>query len=95
MEIKLGMKIKDSLTGFEGFVTARCEYMNGCVQYIIRPATLKDGSPQNTVWLDEQQIIPLEGEDEGEDEAEKVPSPQPTGGPQNHPDRSDPPGFGA
>jgi hypothetical protein len=28
-KIQLGAKVKDSLTGFVGTVTARCEYLNG------------------------------------------------------------------
>ena len=41
-EIKLGVRIKDRVTGFEGIVTARVEYLNGCIQYCITPKMGED-----------------------------------------------------
>lgn len=34
---KLGLKAKDKITGFEGIITARCEYLTGCNQYCLTP----------------------------------------------------------
>lgn len=36
-EIKLGTKVEDKITGFIGIAEQRLEYMNGCVQYGVRP----------------------------------------------------------
>ena len=51
--IKLGDKVKDSVTGISGIATARTHYMNGCVQYCIEYAV--KGEPK-TLWVDEQRI---------------------------------------
>lgn len=54
--IKLGDKVKDSITGFEGVVVARIEYLNGCIQFEVLPAGLKDGQPLKAHWIDEQRL---------------------------------------
>lgn len=54
--VKLGDKVKDKLTGFEGIVMGRTEYLNGCVSIGILPIELKDGKPQDWVWIDEQRV---------------------------------------
>lgn len=54
---KLNEKVKDKLTGFEGTVVARCEFVNGCTQYELQSSTLKDGLPQKTMWIDEVQLV--------------------------------------
>lgn len=33
VKIKLGDKVRDLVTGYEGIATSRTEFMNGCVQY--------------------------------------------------------------
>lgn len=52
----LGKKVKDSVTGLTGIATARIEYMNGCVQYMIQPKVVKDGVPAKAEWYDAQQV---------------------------------------
>jgi hypothetical protein len=56
--VKLGDKVKDSLTGFEGVATARTEYLYGCVHVCVTPTGLKDGKPIESQWFDEQRIDP-------------------------------------
>lgn len=57
VEIKLGMKARDIVTGLEGIITARTEFLNGCVRYIIQPPmNKKDNSVPNESWFDQQQI---------------------------------------
>jgi hypothetical protein len=55
--IKLGSRAKDTITGFQGIVTGRCEYLYGCSQLCIRPEKLKDGQMIEAQWIDEQRII--------------------------------------
>lgn len=43
-EIKLGIKARDKITGFEGIVTAKVEYINGCVQFCLTPKVEKKRS---------------------------------------------------
>lgn len=57
MKFELGEKAKDKLTEFEGIVTARCEFLNGCIQYELQPTKLKDGIPQVGIWIDEVQLV--------------------------------------
>lgn len=57
MSIKLGQKVKDIVTGFEGIATARVEYLNGCVQYCVKLQALsKDGAVQDGTYFDEGQL---------------------------------------
>lgn len=88
MEVELGTKVKDKLTGFKGVATARCEYLSGCVRYEITPAQLKDGIPQEEYWLDEQRVIPIGRT------TKKETSEEPPGGPGNHPTKRNPPSLG-
>lgn len=39
--IKLGDKVKDTVTGFVGIATAKIEFLNGCVQFHVRPTMAK------------------------------------------------------
>lgn len=88
MEVELGSKIKDSITGFKGIATARCVYINGCVQYEITPTTLKDGVPQKEYWLDEKRVILIDIIKI----KEKVPTRR-VGGPVGHPTKKNPPSL--
>lgn len=78
MNIKLGQRVRDIVTGYVGIATARCEYLNGCVHYGVR-APCKDNKPEDTHYIDWQQ---LEVVDDGV--LGKIAA-QPTGGPGDHP----------
>lgn len=56
MTIKLGDKAKDTITGLSGTVTARYEYLNGCVQLRIQPNEVKDGKPVEGSTFDIEQL---------------------------------------
>jgi hypothetical protein len=53
---KLGKRAKDKITGFEGVLTSRCEFLTGCNRYCIQPTELKDGRPIESMYFDEEQI---------------------------------------
>jgi len=94
-EFKLGSKVRDKLTGFIGYATARCRYINGCVQYEVTPAKLKDGVPQKEWWIDWQRLEKYPPPAAKKKDEEKYRSFAPmrvTGGPQNTPSRNTPPG---
>lgn len=59
-EIKLGDKVRDKVTGFEGIATSRTEYLNGCFQIEITPKMKKKDAikPEDLVGMaiDEQQL---------------------------------------
>ncbi len=56
MSIKLGEKVKDSITGFTGIAIAKVEYLNGCVSIEVKSQKLKDGQPIKAHWFDEQNL---------------------------------------
>jgi hypothetical protein len=54
---ELGLLGKEKITGFEGILTARCEYLTGCNRYCIQPLKLtKEGVPCESIYFDEEQI---------------------------------------
>lgn len=52
--ITLGKQVRDKASGFEGIVTARIEYINGCIQYCVKPRVGADGKPPDSLYLDEE-----------------------------------------
>ena len=56
-EIKLGNKVKDIVTGFEGIATSKVEYLNGCIQYCVKPTKGKDGKMPEGEYIDQQQLL--------------------------------------
>lgn len=51
----LGKHAVDIITGFEGTITGRCEYLTGCTQYNLIPRA-KDGTYVEGRWFDEQRL---------------------------------------
>jgi hypothetical protein len=61
MAVKLGAKVKDLISGFEGIATGRCEYLYGCAQIIITPDKIGDkGERLDGEWFDEQRVEVIE-----------------------------------
>jgi len=55
--IKLGSKVRDNITGFEGIAVARTEWLYGCVRILIEPKRLQPtGDPGTVHAFDEQRI---------------------------------------
>ena len=50
--INLGDKVRDRVSGLEGIVVARTNWLNGCIRFTIQPQELKDGKPVDTSWFD-------------------------------------------
>ncbi len=55
-KIKLGEKVKDNITGFDGVVTGRADYITGCRQYLVTPKAIKSEF-KSSVWLDEDRLL--------------------------------------
>lgn len=55
--ITLGSRVRDKITGFQGIVTSRHEYLNGCVRFAVQPEGLDkdDKIPEDKVF-DEPQL---------------------------------------
>lgn len=54
--IKLGDRVRDRVSGLEGVVVMRSEYLNGCVRYGVQPVVDKDGKMPDSHYIDEMQI---------------------------------------
>ena len=57
--IELGNKVKDIVTGYEGIAVSRIEYLNGCVQYCVKPKVGKDGKIAEGEFIDQEQLKDL------------------------------------
>jgi hypothetical protein len=54
--VKLGQRVRDSISGFEGVVTGRAEYISGCHQALVAPTVTAEGAFRNSEWFDEQRL---------------------------------------
>lgn len=53
--IELGQKARDKVTGLEGILIGRCQYLTGCDQYGLVPPA-KDGKIEGVQWFDEGRV---------------------------------------
>ena len=56
MEINLGQKVKDQITGFEGIATSHVKYLTGCDQFGVTPP-VKDGKIEGTEYFDFKRLV--------------------------------------
>jgi hypothetical protein len=54
--IELGVKGKDRITGFEGIITGRAQYLTGCNQCVLVPPVNEKGEVRDGQWFDESRI---------------------------------------
>jgi len=58
--VKLGSKVRDAISGFEGVVVGKAVYLNGCHSACVEgPA--KDGERKD-LWFDEQRLETIEAD---------------------------------
>jgi hypothetical protein len=57
---KLGDKVRDVVTGYEGIATAVTEWLNKCVRYAVTSQDLHEGKPIEAKWFDEEQLEVVE-----------------------------------
>lgn len=53
--IELGKKAKDKISGLEGTIICRAQYLTGCDRYGVQ-APAKDGKLEEIQWLDEDRF---------------------------------------
>ena len=76
----LGNIVRDCVTGFEGMIDSRTQWLNGCIRYSVQPQKLtKDGDPVKNIWVDEEQLVLI-------NPTASERNVRQTGGPQNDPD---------
>ena len=59
--MNLGQKARDKITGFEGTIIGRAEYLTGCTQFCLAPKTTPDGSIRAAEWFDEGRLATIGG----------------------------------
>lgn len=55
-KFNLGDIVTDSITGFNGIVTCRSQWLNNCNTYSVQSQDLKEGVPQKGQYFDEPQL---------------------------------------
>ena len=50
----MGKEVLDKLSGLKGVIVAVAEYYNGCVQYLVKTQTVKDGKHVEGEWIDRE-----------------------------------------
>lgn len=80
-EIKLGQKVKDSLTGNTGTVVARTTWLHGCVRVVVQPEGSKDGAPLDVFSIDEPQVVVIDKKPAPKARPSHGPKPIPTRAP--------------
>ncbi len=73
--IKLGSKVKDTVTEFEGIAVVRSVWLWGCIRIGVQPYEIVDGKPIEEVWFDENRLKVIT------EEKKKQPDPEERGGP--------------
>lgn len=73
-KFELGQTVKDTITGYEGIVVSRSQWISNCNTYGVKSQTLKDGKPIETEHFDEPVLVLIE-------EKQVMEPAQKTGGP--------------
>lgn len=82
-EYELGARARDKITGFQGKITGRADYLTGCRQYVLEG--LAQGAP-HSAWLDEDRVELVEPvESTHESRREAFDALKRRGGPMNSP----------
>lgn len=76
--INLGDKVRDRITGYEGIVMSKCEYLNGCIQFGVQAKKTKEGKLPKIEWIDDIQLKVIA-------EKTKLKKDEVGGGMRNHP----------
>jgi hypothetical protein len=58
--IKLGDKVKDRISSYQGIVIGITQWIFGCVRITVQSQELKDGKPVDSVCFDQQQLELIE-----------------------------------
>lgn len=55
-KFKLGQRVKDKITSFEGIIISRSQWLNSCNTYGIQSETLNEGKPVDRQYFDAPQL---------------------------------------
>lgn len=57
VDIQLGQKVTDGITGFTGIVVGKVTYISGCDQALVSPRVKEDGTHVEAHWYDVQRLV--------------------------------------
>ncbi len=80
-----GDKVRDTITGYEGIVRGRSDFLTGCKRYGVQSCQMKDNKPAEWEWFDESQLELLETAAVKLAVPAEPPKPRKEGGPAIHP----------
>ena len=63
-KFNLGDDVRDSITGFEGVVVCRTQWIHNCNAYGLQPRKMKDGKPGERHHFDEPSLELIKAETE-------------------------------
>ena len=87
MPINLGDLARDTITGYQGIVIARTEWLHGCRRLCLQAPSLHDGKPIDSATFDEPQLVLVKpGVAQSMAGADAAPASR-TGGPRPEPQR--------
>lgn len=58
--MRLGDKLKDRITQFQGVATGRVEYITGCTQFLLAPPVKGAGEAVEPRWFDDARLDVVE-----------------------------------
>lgn len=58
--MRLGDKMRDAVTGFEGVAIGYVQYFSGCNQYLLTGRIGSDGKKPEGEWFDEERLAVVE-----------------------------------
>lgn len=56
IELGMGVQVRCRVTGLTGIITGKTEYINGCIQWLLKPPVDKDGKLVEGCWIDTIQL---------------------------------------
>lgn len=62
MEICIGVKVRDRITGFEGIVTGHVRYLTGCDQFLVQPPVKEGNDFVEARWFDVNRLDVIEAD---------------------------------
>jgi hypothetical protein len=77
MQVELGQKVQDVVSGFTGIAVGIHHFLNGCTRVSVAPPVDKEGKMQEEKWFDIQQIMVVDAQKV----LEQKPEAKKTGGP--------------
>ena len=55
-KVQLGDRARDRVSGFQGIVVGRSEYLIGCTHICLQPEGADDGKLKDSAWFDEPRL---------------------------------------